>query len=210
MSDYGADQSGADQSGADQSGGGEPQSANSNRQQQVPWLWVTIVIIVLDQISKALADYYLHLYDAIPLLSSGESSPALGLNLTLAYNKGAAFSFLADAGGWQRWMFSLLAVVISLVLFRWLRSLKAGQPFTAAALASILGGAVGNLIDRAILGHVVDFIDTWVRLDGAEWHWPAFNVADSAITIGVILLIIAILRGESEHRASDSSPEAEQ
>ncbi len=173
----------------------EPRSAEStspvvSKERQVPWLWLTIVIIVVDQITKAIADFYLQLYDAVPLLP--------GFNLMLAYNKGAAFSFLADAGGWQRWMFTGLAVVISFVLFRWLRALQPGQPYTAAALASILGGAVGNLIDRAILGHVVDFLDVYVRLDGSEWHWPAFNVADSAITIGVVLLIIAILRGESE------------
>ena len=105
--------------------------------------------------------------------------------MTLAHNYGAAFSFLSDAGGWQRWLFTGLASVVTLVLIVWLLRLPAGEKLTAAALGLIIGGAVGNLIDRVNNGYVVDFIDVYY----SGWHWPAFNVADSAITGGVILLL---------------------
>ena len=108
------------------------------------------------------------------------------LNITLAHNYGAAFSFLSDAGGWQRWMFSILAAVVSLVLLVWLIRLPRSEWMTAVSLALIIGGAIGNLIDRIQLGYVVDFIDVYYK----DWHYPAFNVADSAITVGVILLLL--------------------
>ena len=107
-------------------------------------------------------------------------------NLTLVYNTGAAFSFLADAGGWQRWFFVLLAIGVSALLLVWLYRLERDQHWLAAALALVLGGAVGNLVDRILHGHVIDFIDLYA----GGWHWPAFNVADSAITVGAVMLII--------------------
>ena len=107
-------------------------------------------------------------------------------NLTLVYNTGAAFSFLADAGGWQRYLFTGLAMVVSVVLVIWLRGMKTHERLVAWAVALVLGGAIGNLIDRLAYGKVVDFL---------QWHWeqyyfPSFNLADSAITLGVILLLI--------------------
>jgi signal peptidase II len=141
------------------------------------WLLLSAVVVVLDWWTKGLASEHLTLYRPLELTS--------WLNLTLAHNYGAAFSFLSDAGGWQRWLFTVLASVVTLVLFIWLLRLPAREKLTGVALALVIGGAIGNLIDRVMLGYVVDFIDVYYR----DWHWPAFNVADSAITCGVILLL---------------------
>jgi signal peptidase II len=141
------------------------------------WLSISLVVVVLDQITKYLADSRLAYADPLPVLPS--------FNLTLLYNRGAAFSFLSDAGGWQRWFFigvSLFAVV--LISF-WLRKLKPEQWLLALALALVLGGAIGNLIDRLWLGHVIDFVQVYYR----SFYWPAFNVADSAITVGAVLAV---------------------
>jgi signal peptidase II len=108
------------------------------------------------------------------------------LSLTLAHNYGAAFSFLSDAGGWQRWFFTVLAVAVSLVLIVWLLRLSRSEWRTGLSLGLIIGGAVGNLIDRVKLGYVIDFIDVYYKTS----HWPAFNIADSAITCGVIFLLL--------------------
>ncbi len=143
----------------------------------LPWLWLSAVVIALDQLSKWLAETQLVLQQPHALLPS--------LNLTLMYNTGAAFSFLSDAGGWQRWLFTGLAVAVSVGLVIWLARLPARQPWVAAALALILGGAVGNVIDRIRLGHVIDFIQVYY----GGWYFPAFNAADSAITLGVGLLL---------------------
>jgi len=147
------------------------------------WLWLSLAIILLDQLTKQLVEQSLSLYEVIPLLPS--------LNLTLAYNEGAAFSFLSDQGGWQRWFFSGLALLVSMVLVGWLMKLKQ-ERLLAITLALIIGGAVGNLIDRVLFGHVIDFIDVYVQ----RWHWPAFNVADSAITVGVVLMFIDAFRSD--------------
>jgi signal peptidase II len=142
--------------------------------------WVILILLILaaDQATKLWVLAALQPYDVIPVLPS--------LNLTLVFNEGAAFSFLADAGGWQRWFFVALAVVVSVVLLVWLWRLKPEDRLTAAGLSLVAGGAVGNLIDRIAYGHVVDFVDVYWR----AWHWPAFNVADSAITVGVGLLLL--------------------
>ena len=145
------------------------------------WLLVSIVIVVLDLWTKGIATDSLTLYRPVELTS--------WLNMTLAHNYGAAFSFLSDAGGWQRWLFTGLASVVTVVLIVWLFRLQAREKLTAAALGLIIGGAVGNLIDRMMNGYVVDFIDVYYR----DWHWPAFNLADSAITGGVILLLLDAL-----------------
>jgi signal peptidase II len=141
------------------------------------WLWLTFAVLVLDQTTKGLASAWLGFHEPVAL--------APFLNLTLTHNTGAAFSFLSGAGGWQRWFFAGIALVVSAGLVLWLRRLGPGQRALAAALALVLGGALGNLIDRLVLGYVVDFVD----LHYAGWHWPAFNVADSAITVGVAILL---------------------
>jgi signal peptidase II len=120
------------------------------------------------------------------------------LNLTLMYNEGAAFSFLANAGGWQRWLFAAFALGMTAVLVIWLLRLKSDERILAAGLSLVAGGAVGNLIDRVLTGRVVDFIDFYV----GNWHWPAFNVADSAITIGVALLLLSGFQGDQPKRGA--------
>ena len=141
-------------------------------------LWIAGLVLVVDQATKWLAMNELALHRPEPLLPL--------LNLTLAFNTGAAFSFLADAPGWQRWLLSGIALAVSLYLLHWLRGLAADRRFEAVGIGLILGGAVGNLIDRLRLGGVIDFID--VHYDG--WHWPAFNIADAAITVGVVLILL--------------------
>jgi signal peptidase II len=148
------------------------------------WLWLSLFILVADQISKQLAESAIQLYERVALLPY--------LNLTLTYNRGAAFSFLSEQSGWQRWFFSVLAVVVTLVLVVWLKNLDRANRWTAISLSLIIGGAVGNLIDRLLFGHVIDFIDVYY----GQWHWPAFNVADSAISIGVVLMLLEAFRGE--------------
>jgi signal peptidase II len=155
----------------------EPRLPFRNKQ-AFAWLLMSCVIVVLDLWTKEIASDALTLYRPVELTS--------WLNMTLAHNYGAAFSFLSDAGGWQRWLFTGLASVVTLVLIVWLLRLPAEEKLTAAALGLIIGGAVGNLIDRIINGYVVDFNDVYYK----TWHWPAFNVADSAITCGVILLLL--------------------
>lgn len=152
-----------------------------SRRMAFAWLFVSVVIVILDLWTKSIATDALTLYRPVELTS--------WLNMTLAHNYGAAFSFLSDAGGWQRWLFTGLASVVTVVLIIWLFRLQAREKLTAAALGMIIGGAVGNLVDRIQNGYVVDFID--VHYQG--WHWPAFNLADSAITGGVILLLLDAL-----------------
>ena len=144
----------------------------------IKWLAISVVIIILDQVTKYYASQELVLYQAVPVFP--------GFNLTLMHNTGAAFSFLSQAGGWQRWFFIGLASLISLAILVWMSSLSARRRWLSVALAFVLGGALGNLWDRINLGYVVDFIEVYY----AEYYWPAFNVADSAITIGAIMLII--------------------
>jgi signal peptidase II len=146
------------------------------------WLWLSVAVIALDQATKIWIDSSLELYQTIELLPV--------FQLTYLRNQGAAFSFLATAGGWQRWFFIGLAIVASTLICFWLRRLQRQQRFEAAAWALILGGALGNLIDRIVYGYVIDFLDVFYR----DWHWPAFNVADSAITVGVAMLLLDALR----------------
>ncbi len=143
------------------------------------WLWLSAAVIALDLLSKWVAESSLGLYQQVPVID--------GLfSFTLAYNPGAAFSFLSDAGGWQRWFFITIAVAVSIMLLVWLSRLHRDKWLEAAALALILGGALGNLYDRIVHGHVVDFILVhWQQ----SWFFPAFNIADSAITVGAVLLI---------------------
>ena len=145
------------------------------------WLVVSAIVIALDLHTKQMASDALVLYRPQEVFS--------WLNMTLAHNYGAAFSFLSSAGGWQRWFFIILASTVSMVLLVWLVRLPRRDWLTGLGLALILGGAIGNLVDRIRLGYVVDFIDFHI----GDWHYPAFNVADSAITCGVILLLLDIL-----------------
>jgi len=141
------------------------------------WLWLSLVIVALDQVSKQLVEASLMVYETIPILPY--------FNLTLAYNEGAAFSFLSDQGGWQRWFFTLVAAVVVIVLGVWLSRLK-HERLLAVSLSLVIGGALGNLLDRLFIGHVIDFLDFFYQ----SYHWPAFNVADMAITLGVVLMFV--------------------
>jgi signal peptidase II len=150
------------------------------------YYWISVLVVVLDQITKYLADTSLDYRVPINVLT--------GLNMTLVYNQGAAFSFLSDAGGWQRWFFMALSLIISIVLIVWLRGVDKHRRYLPWGLALILGGAIGNLIDRSLYGYVIDFIDVYYR----SWHWPAFNIADSAIFIGACLLILDMFTHKEE------------
>jgi len=141
------------------------------------WLGIALLVMVLDQFTKVLVLGAFQLGDSTPITSF--------FNLVRAHNTGAAFSFLANAGGWQRWLFTGIGVVATLFMVWMLRS-HAGQKLFCLAVALILGGAVGNVIDRLLHGYVVDFLDFY----WGTWHFPAFNVADSAITLGAGLLIL--------------------
>lgn len=142
------------------------------------WLWLSVLSLLLDQASKLAVDGSMQLFESIPLLPY--------FNLTYVHNTGAAFSFLSDAGGWQRWLFAGLAVVMSSIIGLWLARLKQHETLMAVALALVLGGAIGNLIDRVAYGYVIDFLDVYYQ----DWHWPAFNIADSAICVGVALMLL--------------------
>ncbi len=147
------------------------------------YLWLSFAVILLDQGVKLWLSHIWRVGQGIVVI------PGL-LNFRLVHNTGAAFSFLAGAGGWQRWLLIGIALLVIVVIVAILRRLKPGSTWTAIALALILGGAVGNLIDRIRLGYVVDFI-------GAHWgslYWPYFNIADSAISIGAVILILDAFR----------------
>jgi signal peptidase II len=141
------------------------------------WMGIAALVLVADQFTKVLV---------LGSFQYGESVPITSFfNLVRVHNLGAAFSFLADAGGWQRWFFTALGTVAALVMV-WMLRAHAGQRLFCAAISLILGGAVGNVVDRLLHGYVVDFLDFyWGR-----WHFPAFNLADSAITLGAGLLIL--------------------
>ena len=166
----------------DATGGRKPETGREGRRGALGWLWCSLAVIVLDQAAKLAAVKW------IDPASPVELAPVLGL--VLAYNTGAAFSILSTAGGWQRWLFVGLAVVICAFIVHWLRDLPRGARRTPLALSLILGGAAGNVVDRVRIGAVVDFIDFHV----GGWHWPAFNVADSAICIGAALLVLGAFR----------------
>ena len=147
------------------------------------WLWLSALTVVLDQLTKKIAEAELLLHEPIAIFPS--------FNFTLMYNKGAAFSFLSNAGGWQRIFFVALSTIISIFLFFWLKQIcsddkQKNNQLLQIAIALILGGAIGNLIDRAMTGAVVDFIQIYY----STYYFPAFNIADSAITVGAGLLIL--------------------
>jgi signal peptidase II len=168
------------------------------------WLWLSMLVIGIDVATKWAATHFLHYETAQPITTF--------FNLTLVHNHGAAFAFLAHAGGWQRWGFVVLALLIAIGLLVWLVRIPPHTPpprrrglwLIKAAIALIIGGAVGNLLDRALIGYVVDFLD----FHALGYHWPAFNVADSAITLGVIfLLLVELFSGSTVVNAKqDSTP----
>jgi signal peptidase II len=174
------------------------------------WLWLSAFVVLLDQATKVLVSSSLELYERVVLLPV--------LELTRLHNEGAAFSLLAGASGWQRWFFILLGIVVSLVLMVWLRRIRTPeQTVLALGLSLVLGGALGNVVDRVWLGHVVDFI----HFHWGEWYFPAFNVADSAITVGAACLLLDAFRegrkptpapsgGPGDRRAADRQPDGAQ
>lgn len=157
------------------------------------WLWLAALVFVLDIATKQIAEAFLNYGEPVYLLPV--------LDFTLLYNKGAAFSFLANEGGWQRWFFTAISLVVSIVLIVWLKKLPRTQLWLPIALALILGGALGNLFDRVLFGHVIDFISVhWEKS-----YFPAFNIADSAITVGAIMMAIDIFlegKREAQQKAS--------
>jgi len=152
------------------------------------WLWITVLVLVLDLWTKALVSSSLSLQEVIPVFP--------GFNLVLYHNHGAAFSFLSNAGGWQRWFFTIISSVISLLLIVWMLRLQRHQVLLAIAISFVLGGALGNLYDRVSLGYVVDFLEFYV----SSYYWPAFNVADSAVFIGASLFALDIFK---EHQKNE-------
>ena len=146
-----------------------------------PWLGLAAIILIVDQFTKTLIlGYYQY---------GGVTEVTSFFNIVRAHNTGAAFSFLADAAGWQRWLFTGIGIAAAVFIF-WMLKKHAGQKLFSFAMACILGGAIGNVIDRMMHGYVVDFLD--FHLGGR--HFPAFNVADSAITIGAVFLVVDELR----------------
>ena len=149
------------------------------RPNALAWLGLSVLLVAIDQWTKAVALASLEYLKPVPFIDGF-------WNWTLVHNYGAAFSFLSDAGGWQRWFFTGLAIVISLGLTVWLARTPRGDWRTALPFALVVAGAVGNVIDRIRFGYVVDFVDWYV----GRHHWPAFNVADSAIVVGAVLLVL--------------------
>ncbi len=146
------------------------------------WLWISIVIILIDQITKQWIIRHLTLQEIIPLTPF--------FNLTFTTNKGAAFSFLSQSGAMGFWLLSLFAAIVTLILIIWLYRTPRQKRLLSIGIAFIIGGALGNLIDRILYGHVIDFLDFYLD----NWHWPAFNVADSAIVLGAFLWVLDFLK----------------
>ena len=163
----------------------------SSRFGRLGWLALSLLVLVIDQVSKAHFEGSLEMFQQIVVIPDYFS-------WTLAYNTGAAFSFLADSGGWQRWLFALIAVVVSAVLVVWLKRLGRNDTWLAIALALVLGVALGNLYDRIALGHVIDFILVhWQN----RHYFPAFNFADSAICVGAVMLALDMFKGNKPGEA---------
>lgn len=153
------------------------------------YILLAIIIIAIDQITKLLVINNLDFAEVINILP--------GFNLTLAYNYGAAFGILDNAGGWQRWLFLIFAVIISIIILIWMKySVRKKMILESFALSLILGGAIGNFIDRVWYGYVIDFIDIYIK----NWHWYTFNLADSAITVGAVIIMIDIIFSASNHK----------
>ena len=173
-----------------------PETVTAGRWRNLRWLWLSALIVVFDQLTKLWALDALSYQVPVPVFP--------GLNWTLVYNLGGAFSLFSDGGGWQLFFFLTVASIISVVLLIWLWREPAGRWLPRPPIAMILGGAIGNVIDRIRYGHVVDFIDVYIS-DSIP-HWPTFNIADSGITVGVAMLIWYELFGaKSKGSAAGSS-----
>lgn len=168
------------------------EQAESGTRRFIAWMSVAILIVAADQATKWAIIEWVPLYGKVPINSF--------LNITHQQNSGAAFSFLANESGWQRWFFVVLASAVSIVIIGWIWRIRQNGPWVlVAGLSLVLGGAVGNLIDRALLGYVTDFIQVWF----GSWAFPSFNVADSAISVGAALLIIDALFVSGRQKETD-------
>jgi len=155
------------------------------------WLWLTLVFLILDQVTKHLVVDSMALYQSIEVLPF--------FNITYVHNLGAAFSFLADQGGWQRWFFTAVATIASIIFIVWLAKTPKENTLLSIAFALLLSGALGNLIDRALFGYVIDFLDFYI----ADNHWPTFNIADSMIFIGAGLMIFDSFKNNDKEDSSN-------
>ncbi|MDO7086597.1 signal peptidase II [Pseudocolwellia sp. AS88] len=153
------------------------------------WLWLTLLCLIVDQVTKYLVVDSMELYESIKVFSF--------FSITYVHNLGAAFSFLADQGGWQRWFFTSIAAIASIVFIVWLAKTPKNQKLLGIAFALLLSGALGNLIDRVLFGYVIDFLDFYIGNN----HWPAFNVADSMIFIGAALMIFDSFKNNNKANA---------
>lgn len=154
-----------------------------------PWLVLCLVFIIVDQVTKYWALSFLLPYESVQLIPM--------VRLTLAFNTGAAFSFLSGAGTWHHWFFIAFSGLMSLFIFTWIVKASVQSKLLLCSLALILSGAVGNLIDRITRGHVVDFIDVYYH----QYHWPVFNVADTVICIGALLLMLDLFKNSDQNSA---------
>ncbi|WP_221800155.1 signal peptidase II [Oceanobacter mangrovi] len=160
------------------------------------WWWIALLVFVVDIATKQIAENLLSYGNPVFLLPV--------LDFTLLYNRGAAFSMLADQAGWQRWFFTLISLVVSIALLVWMSRLPKRSVWLGIALALILGGALGNLFDRIVFGHVIDFIS--VHWNNA--YFPAFNIADSAITVGALMMAVDVIRDSFASDASATKPDS--
>jgi signal peptidase II len=160
------------------------------RETGLVWLWLSVAVIAIDQLTKLWAVSVLSSYEPVPVIPF--------LNMTLAFNTGAAFSFLGDAGGWQKWFFIALALGISAFLMVWLARNASNDLLSNLSLSLLLGGAIGNAIDRAVSSQVTDFIDFYIGV----WHYPTFNIADIAITVGALLRVWEVWKKPAEETKS--------
>ncbi|WDE08156.1 signal peptidase II [Thalassomonas viridans] len=156
------------------------------------WIWLTLVFLVIDQVTKHWVAGTMDLYQSIKVLSF--------FNITYVHNPGAAFSFLADQPGWQRWFFAAIATIASVVFVVWLAKTPKENKMLGIAFALMLSGALGNLIDRVLLGYVIDFLDFYI----GSYRWPAFNIADSAIFVGAALMILDSFKGSGKENVAGS------
>lgn len=158
------------------------------KQSGLRWIWLTLIFLVVDQISKQWVAGSMELYQSINILPF--------FNISYVHNPGAAFSFLADQGGWQRWFFTAIAAIASIIFVVWMAKIPKEQRTLSIAFALMLSGALGNLIDRVLYGYVIDFLDFY--LGGS--HWPAFNVADSMIFIGAAFMIVDSFKSQADDK----------
>lgn len=155
------------------------------------WLWLALVVLVVDLGSKQWVMAHFQLGESLPLIPF--------FNLTYAHNPGAAFSFLADKDGWQRWFFAVIALAITAALLVLMYRSSASQKLNNIAYAMIIGGAVGNLTDRLVHGYVIDFVDFYIN----DWHYPIFNIADAGICIGALLIVLEGFFVSSEKKKAE-------